>query len=143
MDETKLKFAKRKLRVQRCKTLPGSSIKVKSTTPKSKDGKDKKSTKPTRGPPVVVPKGDPTLGERLAHLPKEVRKQAKAADGDRIARRMAKKKARMAMGAGRDKVGEKERSRGVKGKKVVNSGKKASKPRVRNEKNAERRNAKK
>ncbi|KAJ3525434.1 hypothetical protein NMY22_g10574 [Coprinellus aureogranulatus] len=149
MDESKLKFAKRKLRVQRCKTLPGSSVKVKTSTPKSKD--DKKATKAPRGPPtpIVVPKGDPTLGERLAHLPKEVRKQAKAADGDRIARRLAKKKARMAMGTGKDMVGEKEgvreRSRvgKAKGKKAVNTGKKTGKPRVRNEKNAERRNAKK
>ncbi|TEB22964.1 hypothetical protein FA13DRAFT_1694751 [Coprinellus micaceus] len=149
MDEVKLKFAKRKLRVQRCKTLPGSSIKVKATGPKSKDDKDKKSTKTARGPPVpiIVPKGDPSLGERLAHLPKEVRKQAKAADGDRIARRLAKKKSRIAMGPGKDKVGEKEgardRTRGAKGRKPVNTGKKTGKPRVRNEKNAERRNAKK
>lgn len=149
MDEVKLKFAKRKLRVQRCKTLPGSSIKVKATGSKSKDDKDKKSAKTPRGPPVpiVVPKGDPTLGERLAHLPKEVRKQAKAADGDRIARRLAKKKSRIAMGPGKDKVGEKEgardRTRGAKGRKPVNTGKKTAKPRVRNEKNAERRNAKK
>lgn len=143
LEELKLKFAKRKLRVQRCKTLPGSSVKVKPT-PKGKVGKDGKPVKP-RSAPVVVPKGDPTLGERLAHLPKVVRKQAKAADGDRIARRLAKKKARMAMGPPKGDVDSRDRSRksGAAKKDGVNTGKKTAKPRVRNAKNAAARNAKK
>ena len=44
-----------------------------------------------------MPKGDPTLGDRLARLPKDARKKAKASDAARVARRLAKKRARMAL----------------------------------------------
>jgi hypothetical protein len=47
--------------------------------------------------PVSMPKGDPSLSAQLASLSKEERKRAKAADADRIARRAAKKKAKMTM----------------------------------------------
>ena len=142
LEELKLKFAKRKLRVQRCKTLPGTSVQVKSNP--IKKGKVSAPAKRTPHAPVVVPKGDPTLGERLAHLPKAVRKQAKAADGDRIARRLAKKKARMAMGTPKKVDGvQRERTRKASGQGTVNPGKKTSKPRLRNEKNAKARNVKK
>ncbi|KAL1705230.1 hypothetical protein EV121DRAFT_279793 [Schizophyllum commune] len=70
-----LKFAKRKLRVQKCKTVAGASTKA-----------------PRK--PIVVPSGDPTLGSRLAGLPKDARKAAKAADAARVARRAAKKAAK-------------------------------------------------
>ncbi|KDR82884.1 hypothetical protein GALMADRAFT_56971 [Galerina marginata CBS 339.88] len=86
LEEDKLKFAKRKLRVQRCKTLPGAKQVVPS---QNKSG--------TASIAVVVPKGDPALGERLAGLPKDERKQLKSSDADRVARRLAKKKARMGM----------------------------------------------
>ncbi|KAI5897010.1 uncharacterized protein SCHCODRAFT_02616447 [Schizophyllum commune H4-8] len=129
-----LKFAKRKLRVQKCKTVPGASTKVKADkVPKAnigeKGGKTKTpahTSKPkyARSPdsgwgaragagplasaagkhapggkqapkkPVVVPSGDPTLGSRLAGLPKDARKAAKAADAARVARRAAKKAAK-------------------------------------------------
>ncbi|KAI4520807.1 hypothetical protein K525DRAFT_176985, partial [Schizophyllum commune Loenen D] len=95
-----LKFAKRKLRVQKCKTVPGASSKVKADkAPKAsegdKDGKTKTpghTSKPKK--PIVVPSGDPTLGSRLAGLPKDARKAAKAADAARVARRAAKKAAK-------------------------------------------------
>lgn len=61
------------------------------TTPKSK------KQAPS---PIVIPKGDPSLGEKLAGLSKDERKQRKTTDADRIARRLAKKKARMALGPG-------------------------------------------
>ena len=78
--------------MQRCKTAPGAK-----NTPKVNDKRDKdKSAKASR-PTVIVPKGDPRLGEKLHGLPKEERKQLKSADADRVARRLAKKKARMAM----------------------------------------------
>uniref|UniRef100_D8PXQ8 Nucleolar protein 12 n=1 Tax=Schizophyllum commune (strain H4-8 / FGSC 9210) TaxID=578458 RepID=D8PXQ8_SCHCM len=82
-----LKFAKRKLRVQKCKTVPGASTKVKA---------DKHAPGGKQAPkkPVVVPSGDPTLGSRLAGLPKDARKAAKAADAARVARRAAKKAAK-------------------------------------------------
>lgn len=77
MDSSKLKFAKRKLRVQRCKSMPKA-----------------------RSPPTdIVPHGDPSLGAKLAPLSKDERKKIKSSDVDRIARRLAKKKARMALAA--------------------------------------------
>ncbi len=78
LEQDKLKFAKRKLRVQRCKSSPGTKQVV---------------THKERIPAVVVPKGDPRLGEKLSGLPKEERKQIKSSDADRVARRLAKKKA--------------------------------------------------
>ncbi|KAL0961193.1 hypothetical protein HGRIS_006162 [Hohenbuehelia grisea] len=153
-----LKFAKRKLRVQRCKTLPGAppiksqparpsrqaSALTSSTGPK---GRAALSSKPLSAP-VSVPAGDPSLGDRLAHLPKEDRKQAKAADADRVARRLAKKKARMAMAnKGHDKLENgkpRERSRQKKSKVSGEVEKKEKKrSRVRSEKSLEKRNAKK
>lgn len=88
LEEEKLKFAKRKLRVQRCKTVPRGKLQV-----------NQKKTR-MAAPTVIVPKGDPALGERLAGLPKDERKQLKSSDADRVARRLAKKKARMAMAPG-------------------------------------------
>lgn len=41
-----------------------------------------------------MPKGYPNLGAQLVHLSKAERKAAKAVDPDRLARRLAKKKAR-------------------------------------------------
>ncbi|KAF8660915.1 hypothetical protein AX16_001543 [Volvariella volvacea WC 439] len=107
MEEGTLKFAKRKLRVQRCKTLPGVSTKdTKTTSGKAKGGKASKSAKPgaptprkaTSSTPIVIPKGNPELGARLAGLSKDERKKLKASDPERLARRMAKKKARAALG---------------------------------------------
>lgn len=86
LEQDKLKFAKRKLRVQRCKSSPGN----KKVITQHKE----------RTPAVVVPKGDPRLGEKLSGLPKEERKQIKSSDADRVARRLAKKKARMSMAPG-------------------------------------------
>ncbi|KIM43189.1 hypothetical protein M413DRAFT_444003 [Hebeloma cylindrosporum] len=101
LEEEKLKFAKRKLRVQRCKTVPGGKLQV-----------NQKRTR-MAAPAVVVPKGDPALGERLAGLPKDERKQLKSSDSDRVARRLAKKKARMAMapGVGKSKLKSKGKDR--------------------------------
>jgi nucleolar protein 12 len=101
--------------------------------------------------PITIPKGDPSLGKKLAHLPKEERKQFKASDADRVARRLAKKKARNALGnkgvklLGKERERErKEKSVGVKGKKVKGDvSKKESKGRVRSEKSLLKRNIKK
>ncbi|KAK7464220.1 Nucleolar protein 12 [Stygiomarasmius scandens] len=176
LEPTQLKFAKRKLRVERCKTLPGgrSRVKVSSSTGKDKDkgqsagkgrGKGNEKSK-AKGPstsrpgPVSVPKGDPSLGQKLAHLSKEERKAAKAADADRMARRLAKKKARMAMATGASgkgdavKVHGKERSRerktrssvGVKGKGVKGHGAGSAaknKSKKKSERSLEKRNVKK
>jgi nucleolar protein 12 len=149
LDQSKLKFAKRKLRVQRCKTLPGSSTSARHVT--AAGGKIKTlSQGPVSVPvPIVIPKGDPSLGKKLAHLPKEARKQYKSSDADRVARRLAKKKARIALGNKGVKPLGKERERvrkdkGVgaeKGKGAVT--KKESKGRVRSEKSLSKRNMKK
>ncbi|KAH6888797.1 hypothetical protein BKA70DRAFT_1390075 [Coprinopsis sp. MPI-PUGE-AT-0042] len=148
MEPVKVKFAKRKLRVQRCKSVPGTSLKIKTAPPPSK--KDASSSSQPRLPrpaPVEVPKGDPRLGEKLAGLSKEVRKEVKSKDADRVARRLAKKKARMAIGskpAGAPQGRDRDRSRKVgAGKSSINPGKKMGKPRVRSEKSMAKRNGKK
>ncbi|KAL0577442.1 Nucleolar protein 12 [Marasmius crinis-equi] len=151
LEPSKLKFAKRKLRVERCKTLPGVSTKL-SSKPKSDktDKSSKKSSRPTA--PVLVPKGDPSLGEKLVHMSKEDRKKAKASDPERLARRLAKKKSRMALATpGKDSEGlkilGKDRNRERKGASTKGKGKtgvgSSSKSRVRSERNAARRNVKK
>ncbi|KAK7060349.1 Nucleolar protein 12 [Paramarasmius palmivorus] len=149
LDSSKLKFAKRKLRVERCKTLPGVSTKVSSSVKQPKS-----SEKPRQNMPGPVPKGDPGLGEKLAHLSKEARKQAKATDSTRVARRLAKKKARMALavpGKGSDselKIQSKDRNRerktaaDKKGNRKHGVGS-ATKGRVRSEKSIAKRNLKK
>ncbi|KAA1474692.1 hypothetical protein DENSPDRAFT_873549 [Dentipellis sp. KUC8613] len=155
LDETKLKFAKRKLRVQRCKTLPGGKLPAAKISgkaaPPTKGVKEKRPQQKRQAVPIVVPKGNPLLGEKLAHLPKEKRKEAKAADADRVARRLAKKKARNALGragvkeqpgAGAKK--DRERVRKSAGERKGSALKKEQKKsRVRSARNAEKRNAKK
>lgn len=160
LEESKLKFAKRKLRIQRCSSN-SSHTKLSKKTGDSDSRIRKPSTsskpnprlqpilKPTEAP--VIPKGDPTLGARLAGLSKETRKQAKAADAARVARRLAKKKARGALEKsgikqkGLDKEGSgKMRMRQRKDKKdPANIGKKTGKKRVRSERNIDRQNTKK
>ena len=122
-EQSKLKFAKRKLRVQRCKTLPGgpklrASRSVRpstSSTPPTNNGKGGPSRPPP--PPRLVPasrhvpKGNPELGAKLVHLPKEERKKVKAADADRVARRMAKKRAKTLAEKGVKSQGDRERVR--------------------------------
>ncbi|KAJ7099333.1 hypothetical protein B0H15DRAFT_543104 [Mycena belliarum] len=78
----KLKFAKRTLRVQRCRAGAASASTAKAA------GVVSKSTFPAAPPK----RGDPTLGARLAHLDKDARKAAKKADADRVDRRAEKKK---------------------------------------------------
>jgi nucleolar protein 12 len=94
----KLKFAKRTLRVQRCRAVGASSSAAKPADAKSKS----KSTYPATPPK----RGDPTLGARLAHLDKDARKAVKKADPDRLVRRAEKKKlvTQMRVGAARDKI---------------------------------------
>lgn len=114
----KLKHAKKKLRVQPCKALPpslgGKEVKAaaakdaKDKKGKGKDFKPKHSSKPSNIPSTgKLPKGDPTLGDRLASLSKDERKAAKASDPERLIRRAAKKeavKAKAKMANKRDKV---------------------------------------
>ncbi|KAJ7033429.1 hypothetical protein C8F04DRAFT_1002886 [Mycena alexandri] len=101
--KTKLKFAKRTLRIQRCRAVGASSgtTKLADATAKSSASKSK-STYPAAPPK----RGDPTLGARLAHLDKDARKAAKNADADRLLRRAEKKKlgTRMRVGAANDKM---------------------------------------
>jgi nucleolar protein 12 len=113
MEEAKLRFAKRKLRIRRCKTIPGTGLKHTASQNRDKlSAKSPRTEKPERRPQesIVVPKGDPSLGDKLAGLSKEERKQRKSADLDRVARRLAKKK-RMAMSPSVGKALRKERNR--------------------------------
>lgn len=73
-----------------------------------KDSKPKYPAKASNIPATgKLPKGDPTLGDRLASLSKDERKVAKASDPERLIRRAAKKeavKAKAKMASKRDKV---------------------------------------
>jgi nucleolar protein 12 len=114
LEETKLKFAKRKLRVQRCKTLPSSSTKFTTTAaPKHKEAAPAA---------IVIPKGDPLLGEKLAGLSKDERKQRKSTDAERVARRLAKKKARMALTSVKTQGKDRDRIRKMTGHRKSSDG---------------------
>ncbi|KAI0647963.1 hypothetical protein C8Q79DRAFT_906572 [Trametes meyenii] len=124
LEEGKLKFAKRKLRVQRCKTLPGGpkltaakSARPSKSSKSSRPGASAHSTaspskpRPPQLAPTRVPRGNPALGAQLAGLPKEERKRAKAADPDRLARRLAKKRAKALAEKGVKSRGDRDRDR--------------------------------
>ncbi|KAG6867804.1 hypothetical protein C0993_010830, partial [Termitomyces sp. T159_Od127] len=133
----------------RCRTLPGSSASTRQATASKPSAPAAAVPVAAKRPaPIVVPKGDPALGEKLAHLSKDARKQYKSGDADRVARRLAKKKARMAMAVaggkiqGKEKVRERVRKNaGETGKKTPNLGTK--KGRVRSERSLTKRNGKK
>lgn len=104
MDAKQIKFAKRTLRVQPCKTIPTANT-LQNTIKKvaagsggggASSGKKDKTKRPYVRP-GVIPKGDPLLGEKLKDLSKEERKTIKSSDADRQARRLAKKKAKMSL----------------------------------------------
>ncbi|TBU53671.1 hypothetical protein BD310DRAFT_859888 [Dichomitus squalens] len=127
LEQARLKFAKRKLRVQRCKTLPGGpKLRAAKPPPPPRPsasasgaapakGKSSRADRPERAPRLVPthapPKGDPSLGAKLAHLPKEERKKVKATDADRVARRLAKKRAKALAEKGVKSRGGGERER--------------------------------
>ncbi|KZT25420.1 hypothetical protein NEOLEDRAFT_1048640, partial [Neolentinus lepideus HHB14362 ss-1] len=149
LEESKLKFAKRKLRVQRCKSTTGNATPVKT-------GRLERSGERSRAPRIeakrpvdlvsAIPKGNPALGEKIAHLPKEARKQAKASDSDRVARRLAKKKARIALvqGGVKAQVTERERMRKRPRAKLGSApGKESKRKRVRSDKSVFEKNTKK
>lgn len=171
LEEAKLKYGKRTLRVQRCKSLPAkpktpapSSTHIPIVAPNSvlPTGSIPESFAPgfsrSRAPhlppaKIVVPKGNPLLGETIKDLSKEERKVVKSADAERMARRVAKKKARTALersGAATG-GGMKERVKldggmggGGKGKKAKPGvGLKAKKSRVRSAAAGAKRNEKK
>jgi nucleolar protein 12 len=102
----KLKFAKRKLRVQRCKGkgTSGPSQHIRGTQGSKPQELTQKGTTPKQGvrssaanPVWKRAKGDPKLGERLKGLSKEERKEAKKSDALRQERRLEKKKAKVAL----------------------------------------------
>jgi nucleolar protein 12 len=146
LPSTKLRHAKRNLRVQPCKTLPSAlgGREIKAAPTKDAKGKPIKASKPEKKAPIkkaspVVPlpkvHGDPALGDKIATLSKDERKAFKAIDPTRLARRAAKKqsaKLKDAMASKRDKV-----KLDVKGtSKKLSGGKdksKAKKSRVRSE----------
>ncbi|KAL1406412.1 Nucleolar protein 12 [Vanrija albida] len=100
MPSAKLKFAKKPLRVQSCKTLPPSSkTRPAPATPApgaAAPAKPKYAGKERNVPTGPIPRGNPALGDKLKDLSKDERKAAKTADADRQLRRLAKKKAKVA-----------------------------------------------
>ncbi|WWC87892.1 uncharacterized protein L201_002790 [Kwoniella dendrophila CBS 6074] len=144
MDSKKIKFAKRYLRVQPCKTLPSANTlnntikKLASAgtggTSSSKNNDDKSKTKSisksfTRSNGGIIPKGDPKLGEKLKDLSKEERRVIKNSDSDRQARRLAKKKSKHLLeknqerGAVKLNLSKSERERGKNAKPKAKKGK--------------------
>ena len=81
--------------------------------------------------PARAPKGNPELGAKLAHLPKEERKKAKAADADRVARRLAKKRAKALAEKGVKSKGDRERVRKRAGERKEGVHGKNDKPKKR------------
>lgn len=128
MDDSKLRFAKKPLRIQRAKTLPSAPKPAPkpvaaSTTKPGQPGKPGQTARPAPRPVHTgpIPKGNPLLGDKIKDLSKEDRKAAKGEDADRQARRMAKKKLRGKMG--------KEQERGAV-KLSATKGEKASRKKV-------------
>ncbi|KAG8727943.1 hypothetical protein FRC11_012153 [Ceratobasidium sp. 423] len=122
MEPGTIKLAKRKLRVQRCKTVPGVSLQ-KSKASRGDKGKDSKKgpegdssqksdRQKARAPKStpVIPRADPALGERIRSLSKEERKSVKSSDADRVARRLAKKKAKIVSERGTRKEASKSKA---------------------------------
>ncbi|CCM01168.1 uncharacterized protein FIBRA_03216 [Fibroporia radiculosa] len=150
LEQDRLKFAKRKLRVQRCKSAPGG-VKVtskKSRPPAATAAKSSaynrpqmSSGGPTHGAPL--PKGDSELGRKISHLPKEERKKAKAADADRVARRLAKKKAKLLAEKGVKPRTDRERVRKRPGERKGSDTRSKRKGRVRSGKALGKMNIKK
>jgi len=136
LEQERLKFAKRKLRVQRCKTLPGGTHSVKvlehTSKPSGSTSQSSKAQKPTRTSAAIavnVPKGDPTLGNKISHLSKDERKKVKSSDADRVARRLAKKAKALEQKGVKSKDGiGKERTRERKRPRDLGSIKSKSKP---------------
>ncbi|KAG8839729.1 hypothetical protein FRC18_008449 [Serendipita sp. 400] len=121
MEPSKIKFAKRKLRVERCKGGEAAHRPLKPTggPGRSVKGAAKDGAKDPRSkPPRVKTKGDPLLGERLKGLSKEERREIKKSDPTRQARRMEKKKVRVVMEKGMT-AASKERVRVRKGKNLA------------------------
>ena len=138
LASSKLKFAKRYIRVQPAKTLPSSVVKA----PHAANGKassavaakvaGSKTKAAPSAKPAPAPKGNPMLGEKLKDLSKEERKLAKATDADRQARRLAKKKMRSDMSKQTETGAVKLNP--SKGEKHARTKPKAKKSRVRSEK---------
>ena len=163
LDQENIKFAKRKLRVQRCKSIttkkktgketltsPSSPRKGKFTAGGTMTNPRSSHSTPIHVPtPGSMPRGDPNLGKQLEHLSKEERKREKAANMDRVARRLMKKQVKTAMAknskfatdtAGKERM--RVRKKGTSG--TPSSRKtKTKKPRVRSEANVAKRNMKK
>lgn len=96
LSSQKLKFAKKPLRLQAARTLPGKKPVI--ATPSAGTSSDRKdSSAPRRAAPTgPLPRGNPALGDKIKDLSKDERKVAKSADAERQARRMAKKAAKVA-----------------------------------------------
>lgn len=154
VDQSKLRLNKRKIRIERCKNRPSG---INQSTPRTTDG-ERASKRGNKPQPTAhkkertfqhnvadIPKGDPTLGDRLRGLDKNARHAAKAADPFRQARRLAKKKARHALESAVLRT-DKNKSAGSVLGKMKAPGKpkvKAKVSRVRSAKSAATRNTKK
>lgn len=146
LEQEKVKFAKRKLRVQRCKVIPkGANSKQPKSPRTSRANTPSTSTKSFGSRNVAqVPRGNPALGTKIQHLPKEERKKVKASDADRVARRMAKKKAKLLAEKGVKSRVDRPRVRKRPGEKsATGPNREKAKRRVRSDKAISKMNTKK
>jgi nucleolar protein 12 len=90
-----------------------------------------------------MPKGNPDLGAQLSHLSKTERKAAKAADPDRVARRLAKKKARNVLQVPEQKKDRLRVRKKTAEQKGAGAAVRQKKTRVRSEQSVAKRNTKK
>jgi nucleolar protein 12 len=106
--------------------------------PQQKSRSETQSGRPLPSAPALtasIPKGDPRLGEKIASLSKDERKKVKATDVDRVARRLAKKKAKALADKGvKSKDTGKERVRKRSKDKGATPDRSKSKKRVRSDK---------
>ncbi|KAH7106888.1 hypothetical protein BKA62DRAFT_685413 [Auriculariales sp. MPI-PUGE-AT-0066] len=119
LEEPRLKFAKRKLRVQRCKSRVTAGAGLKVSGPDA--GEKQHRTTPKAAPPKSVVEHE-ARAKVLAELTKDERKASKAADISRAARRLAKKKARNELTRQQNKGdGNDSRGKDILGKKRSNA----------------------
>ncbi|KAF8468657.1 hypothetical protein JB92DRAFT_2801736 [Gautieria morchelliformis] len=144
LEPSQLKFAKRKLRVQRCKVIPDAPVLPKTKKPIA-PAPSQRAKNTASASSVPLPKGDPSLGEKLAGLSKDERKAAKATNVDRLKRRLAKKKLKEGVKKAQDdKAGkERKRERPRPRNKTDGKAKMVNKGRLRSEKSVAKRNTKK
>ncbi|GAA99713.1 uncharacterized protein L969DRAFT_82989 [Mixia osmundae IAM 14324] len=150
IEASKVKVSKRKVRLERCKTSAAlKSIKVKKEAAAGSlqgskaavDKRDPKRDRTHKTHPLPKVRVNQDIGEKIKDLSKEERKEYKANDESRLARRLEKKRAKAALlkADSRSKQKEKLRTKRDSGKPKMSS----KKSRVRSDAQESRKTQKK